>query len=125
MSAVPKTQAVESLTTHAQLPAQVRELLRRGTCTLAEAGEFLGFAAKDDGSPSSTVYAMAARYRMRTQALMFDGRGRPRPFPPSELVPKMAEGRFTEVPNTGVGLVYVVDTRYLVPMRYPAVGWPR
>lgn len=56
---------------------------------------------------------------------MFDRRGNPKPFDVRALVPRMVRGRYVEIPNSGVGHVYTVDTRYLVPMRHPGQGWPR
>jgi len=123
---LPSTPAVEVVVSRQDvlLPAAAAELLRRGTCSIPEAGEFLGFAAKADGSASSAVYGMADRYRRRTQALMFDERGNPRPYDPRDLIPRMRNGRWTEVPNSGTGHVYRVDTRLLVPMVFKELGWP-
>ncbi len=124
-AAVPTAPAVEIAVSRQNviLPAEAAALLSRGHCTLAEAARFLGLAVKPDGTAGSTAHGMAQRYRERMQALMFDGRGKPRPYDPRDLIPRMRGGQWVELPNSKSGVIRV-DTRYLVPMAVPELGWP-
>lgn len=105
------------------LPADAAALLQRGHCSLAEAARFLGLSVKPDGTAGSTAHTQAQRYRERVQALMFDARGNPRPYDTSALIPRMVRGAWVEIPNSKSGVIRV-DTRYLVPMVHPELGWP-
>ena len=105
------------------LPAEAAALLARGHCSLADAARFLGLSVKPDGTAGSTAHTQAQRYRERVQKLMFDGKGKPRPYDPQELIPRMVRGAWTEIPNTKSGVIRV-DTRYLVCMVHPVLGWP-
>ncbi len=105
------------------LPAEAAALLQRGHCSLAEAARFLGLSVKPDGTAGSTAHSQAQRYRERVQALMFDARGNPRPYDTTALIPRMVRGAWTEIPNWKSGVIRV-DTRFLIPMRCPDLGWP-
>ena len=105
------------------LPAEAATLLSRGHCRLAEAARFLGLSVKPDGTAGSTAHTQAQRYRERLQGVMFDAKGRPRPYDPRELIPRMVRGAWTETPNTKSGVIRV-DTRFLIPMVHPEMGWP-
>ena len=105
------------------LPAEAAALLARGHCSLSDAARFLGLSVKPDGTAGSTAHTQAQRYRERVQKLMFDGKGKPRPYDPQELIPRLVRGAWTEIPNTKSGVIRV-DTRFLVPMVIPALGWP-
>jgi len=106
-----------------RLPAEAAALLQRGHCSLAEAARFLGLSVKPDGTAGSTAHAQAQRYRERVQGVMFDAKGRPRPYDVRELIPRMVRGSWIEIANTKSGVIRC-DTRYLVAMVYPAVGMP-
>ena len=105
------------------LPVEAAALLQRGHCSLADAARFLGLSVKPDGTAGSTAHTQAQRYRERVQKLMFDGKGKPQPYDPQELIPRMVRGAWTEIPNTKSGVIRV-DTRYLVCMVHPVLGWP-
>ena len=130
MSLIPATPAVEVIVSRQDviLPAAAAELLRRGECSVAEAGEFLGFAVKADGSAGSTVYAMADRYRRRTQAVMYDERGYPRPYDPRDHDQTCLGGLHREDaqdgdpprPGLGLGLVPALRRQRALPPRLPA-----
>lgn len=124
-AAVPSAPAVEIAVSRQNvvLPAEAAQLLQRGHCSLSEAARFLGLAVKPDGTAGSTAHVQAQRYRERVQRLMFDQAGNPRPYDPRELIPRMVRGAWTEIPNSKSGVIRV-DTQLLVPMVYPAVGWP-
>lgn len=105
------------------LPVEAAQLLQRGHCSLAEAARFLGLSVKADGTAGSTAHTQAQRYRERVQALMFDAKGNPRPYDPRALIPRMVRGAWTEIPNSKSGVIRV-DTRFLVAMVHPEMGWP-
>ena len=115
---IPTSPAVEIAVSRQRvlLPAEAAALLQRGHCSLAEAARFLGVCG-------NTAHARAQRYRRRVQGVMFDAKGRPRPYDAQELVPRMVLGEWVEVANTKSGVIRC-DTRYLVAMVYPAVGMP-
>lgn len=121
---VPKAPAVEIAARKAvKLPADAAALLRRGHCSLPEAARFLGLATKPDGGAGSTAHGMAQRYRQRVQRVMFTAAGKPRPYDPQELIPRMVGGRWVEIANTKSGVIRC-DTRYLVAQVCPDAGWP-
>ncbi len=124
-AALPTSPAVEIAVSRQNvlLPADVRDLFMRGSCSLSEAARFLGLSVKPDGTAGSTAHTQAQRYRERVQAVMFDARGRPRPYDPQELIPRMVRGAWVEIPNWKSGVIRV-DTRMLIPMRFPCLGWP-
>ena len=124
-AALPTAPAVEVAVSrqNVMLPAEAAQLLQRGHCSLAEAARFLGLAVKPDGTAGSTAHTQAQRYRERVQALMFDGRGNPRPYDPRELIPRMVRGQWVEIANSKSGVIRC-DTRYLIPMVVPELGWP-
>ena len=124
-AAIPSTPAVEIAVSRQNvlLPAEAAALLQRGHCSLGEAARFLGLAVKPDGTGGSTAHAQAQRYRERVQGVMFDGKGRPRPYDPKELIPRMVRGCWVEIPNSKSGVIRV-DTTLLVPMVVPSLGWP-
>ena len=105
------------------LPADAAQLLQRGHCSLADAARFLGLSVKPDGTAGSTAHTQAQRYRERVQALMFDAHGNPRPYDVRELIPRMVRGQWVELPNTKSGVIRV-DTRLIVAMAYPEIGFP-
>lgn len=122
--AIPTSPAVEiAPVRRAALPADAAALLSRGHCSLFEAARFLGLATKPDGGAGSLAHAQAQRYRKRVQAVMFDAAGRPRPYDPQELIPRMVAGNWVEIANTKSGVIRC-DTRYLVAQVHPALGWP-
>ena len=105
------------------LPPEAAALLQRGHCSLAEAARFLGLSVKPDGTAGSTAHTQAQRYRERVQGVMFDAKGRPRPYDAQELIPRMVRGAWVEIPNSKSGVIRC-DTRFLVPMAIRELGWP-
>jgi hypothetical protein len=122
---VPTAPAVEIAVSRQNvlLPADAAALLQRGHCSLAEAARFLGLSVKHDGTAGSTAHTQAQRYRKRVEGLLFDRSGRPRPYDPRDLIPRMVRGAWIEIPNTKSGVIRV-DTRFLIPMVHPEAGWP-
>jgi hypothetical protein len=100
------------------LPGPVRELLMRGECSLADAARFLGLSVKPDGTPGSTAYAMAERYRRRVMPVI----SKP-PYDTKVLIPRTRGGAWVEIPNVKAGVIRV-RTNLLVPMIWAELGWP-
>ena len=99
------------------IPAEARRLYERRTCSLLEAGAFLGFKAKPDPAtgeatrPSNAVYARVKAYERRTQAVKASP-----PYDPNELLPRAGEIAAVK------GGEWMVDTRMLVWLRFPQVS---
>ena len=126
MSAVPTAPAVEVMAPSPAVPMSAEDAayIAKDSASLYETARFLGLAVDDERQRAgSRAHEMAHDYRLRVERVMFDAQGSPRPYDPRELIPRMKNGQWTEIPNFKAVLIRCMP-RLVGAMKYPELGCP-